>query len=398
MPANSMRYLVFLFPLLADVTIACFFFGMPVRASYLGLTDTATGWLFTVFNVTYIFTASVVVRWGHGRMSLLLLLSAGAPALLALLFLINDTAWPLAIAMAGLAISSSTFFICFQLKMGSATSMHPQYSAAWYAFAWSTGMAIGLLLQGVVSNPGNSWFIVPMMIMPLIVVALLLLCRGRLQAVVVAGEADGGLAHDPRYVLIGRISIVTASIVIFGCIGILPKVGLEELDISTMTMGVMLFLSRMAQAISALVCMVYTRWLYNPVWLTVANILGLLGFVLAAVNGSNAVLFCLGLCIAGIFGGVCFYQAVVYAIMDPAAASRHVACNEILVGVGAVAGSLLAGYAAELLGARGLLLAAAAVIGVAMVIEMLVLSRGTGRAAQYYSCGAGALGVKRSSK
>ena len=68
--------------------------------------------------------------------------------------------------------------------------------------------------------------------------------------------------------------------------------------------------------------------------------------------------------------------------MDPAAVARYVVCNEILVGIGAVSGSLLAGYAAELLGARGLLLTAAAVIGIAMVIEMLVLSRGNGRAAK----------------
>jgi len=74
---------------------------------------------------------------------------------------------------------------------------------------------------------------------------------------------------------------------------------------------------------------------------------------------------------------------VVYAIMAPAAAARYVACNEMLVGTGAVAGSLLAGYAAELLGAQGLFLAAAAVIGIALVIEMLVLSRGNGHATQY---------------
>lgn len=86
LPANSMRYLVFLFPLLVDMTIACFLFGMPVRASYLGLTDTATGWLFTVFNGSYILTAFVVGRWGRGRMSVLLLLSAGAPAVFALFF------------------------------------------------------------------------------------------------------------------------------------------------------------------------------------------------------------------------------------------------------------------------------------------------------------------------
>ena len=377
-----MRYLVFLFPLLVDVTIACFLFGMPVRASYLGLTDTATGWLFTVFNVSYILTAFVVGRWGYGQMSVLLLLSAGAPAVFALFLLIDDTAWPLAIVMTGLGISSSSFFISFQLKMGSATGMHPRRSAAWYAFAWSTGMAIGLLVQGAVSGPGNPWFIVPMLIMPLVVVVLLLLCRDRLQAVAVAEEADDDLVHDPRYVLIGRIGIVTAVIVIFGCMGILPKVGLEQLDIGTMTMGAMLFLSRMTMAISALVCIAYPHWLYNPVVLAATNILGILGFVLAAVNGSNAMLLCLGLCIASIFGGVCFYQAVVYAIMDPAAVARYVVCNEILVGIGAVAGSLLAGYAAELLGARGLLLTAAAVIGIAMVIEMLVLSRGNGRAAK----------------
>ncbi len=383
LPANSMRYLVFLFPLLVDVTIACFLFGMPVRASYLGLTDTATGWLFTVFNVSYILTAFVVGRWGRGQISVLLLLSAGAPAVFALFFLIDDTTWPLAIAMIGLAISSSSFFISFQLKMGSVTGMHPRRSAAWYAFAWSMGMAIGLLVQGVVSGPGNPWFIVPMIIMPLVVVTLLLLYRDRLQAVVVDQEADDDLAHDPRYVLIGRIGIVTAVIVIFGCMGILPKVGLEELDIGTMTMGTILFLSRLTMAISALACLAYTRWLYNPVVLAVANILGILGFVLAAVSGSNAVLLCLGLCVASIFGGVCFYQAVVYAIMDPAAAARYVACNEMLVGAGAVAGSLLGGYAAELLGARGLLLTAAAVIGIAMVVEMLVLSRGNGHATQY---------------
>jgi len=377
-----MRYLVFLFPLLVDVTIACFLFGMPVRASYLGLTDTATGWLFTVFNVSYILTAFVVGRWGYGQMSVLLLLSAGAPAVFALFLLIDDTAWPLAIVMTGLGISSSSFFISFQLKMGSATGMHPRRSAAWYAFAWSTGMAIGLLVQGAVSGPGNPLFIVPMLIMPLVVVVLLLLCRDRLQAVAVAEEADDDLVHDPRYVLIGRIGIVTAVIVIFGCMGILPKVGLEQLDIGTMTMGAMLFLSRMTMAISALVCIAYPHWLYNPVVLAATNILGILGFVLAAVNGSNAMLLCLGLCIASIFGGVCFYQAVVYAIMDPAAVARYVVCNEILVGIGAVAGSLLAGYGAELLGAPGLLLTAAAVIGIAMVIEMLVLSRGNGRAAK----------------
>ena len=381
--ANSMRYLIFLFPLLVDVTISCFLFGMPVRASYLGLTDTATGWLFAVFNVTYILTAFVVGRWGGGQMPVLLLLGAGAPAVLALLFLIDYTAWPLAVAMTGLAISSSSFFISFQLKMGSVTSMHPRRSAAWYAFAWSTGMAIGLLLQGAVSGQDNAWFIMPMLIMPLIVVALLLLCRDRLQAVVAVEDADDDLVHDPRYVLIGRISIVTATIVIFGCMGILPKVGLEELGIGTVTMGVILFLTRLAQAIAALTCMVYTRWLYNPVVLAAANILGILGFVLAAVNSSNAMLLCLGLCIAGIFGGVSFYQAVVYAIMDPAAATRHVSCNEMLVGTGAVVGSLLSGYAAELLGAPGLLLAAAAVIAIAMFVEILVLSRGNGRVAQH---------------
>lgn len=373
-----MRLLPFLFPLLVDLVLACFLFYIPVRASRLGLSDVTTGWLFVVFNVAYLIAALGLSRLVNERNAkVLMLLGGAAPAAIALLLLL-DGIWPLITAVLALAVAVACFFVNFQLIMGSSTGMSPVRSSAWYAFSWSIGMSMGALLQGAVSDTPGGWFIAPMVIVPVILVVLAGLLHPRIVTVNHSNETiDSGtpVAHDRRYVAVGRIGIFVTVVTVFGTRGLLPKVALEDLAMSEWTIGLILACAGLAQALAALGCQRVQQWLYNPWAVAVAGVIGISGFALAASAPNQPWRLGIGIGLVGIFSGFWFYQAVVYAIMERATATRNIATNEMLVGLGSVAGAVICGYTAEYSGVRAVLLIPAGLIAVTLAVQMYWATR-----------------------
>lgn len=367
-----MRYLIFLCPLLMDMAAGCFFFAVPVEASRLGASSIAAGWLMAMSSIVYVLFS----HWLGGFVSeqhadRLISISAVILTVAALFLLAANTLWMLYICMILVGVTLAIFFISFQVFMGSSTSMHPLRSAAIYGCAWSLGMSVGPLVEGVLFNVAKFWIIIPIL---LIAVGIPVLHR--LQQNLSRGGANIGgpglctsPANDRRYLRIGRFGIFAAAFTGFGMKGLLPKIGIEELTLTPAFIGIVLFLSGVCQALTALGCQYLTRLHYNRKPLPVVYGVGMAGMaaIIAWPNSPAALL--VGLGVFGITSGILFHQAVFYALNQPAGIARNVSVNEILVGAGSVAGSVTCGYAAEYFGARGMFAVAAGALGVICLIQ-----------------------------
>jgi MFS family permease len=350
-----MRLGIFFFPLIMDLTVGALFFLIPIQVRTAGGTDTDVGLIFAAFSLAYIITNFILAKAVHARNAVHTIIGTQIALVIAGLGVVHSSSLlHLACAVVGFGIFCAAFFYSFQLAMGEVTGLSPAATAAVYTFAWSTGMALGSIVMGLLVGSGVKLFLVPVALSATsVIVGMLLVLRHRRlhpEAAQVHAEAGGIpplVGAEKRFVRLGWLGICAVSTVAFGVRGLLPKSGIEQLGLELIPIALMLSLGAACQAVTGLCWQRGQRWLFRRLPPLVAGILGAGGLALMWAQPRSPAAIYLGFAVLGVCMGTTFFHAVYYSLRS---GPRAIAVNEVLVGTGAIVGGPLCGMVSEQLG------------------------------------------------
>ena len=148
------RFLIYLFPAVADVIIAATMFVCSNRLADAGRNRTEVAMVFAAWAVVYITSNQILARLVTSRnaaamlivANLLFTATAGA-------FVLFESIWSIYAIMAVLAVATALFFLPFQIFMKAVEpDQHSGVvqSVAIYTFSWSLGFASGPFIAGFI--------------------------------------------------------------------------------------------------------------------------------------------------------------------------------------------------------------------------------------------------------
>ncbi len=400
------RFLIYLFPAMADVIIAATMFVCSNRLADAGRSRTEVAMVFAAWAAVYIASNQILLRLVTSRnaaamlivASLLFTATAGA-------FVLFEGILAIYTIMAVLAVASALFFLPFQVFM-KAVEPDPHQgvvrSVAMYTFSWSLGFASGPFIAGFIYQwLGWPWCFAFTGLLGLLTAGGIHLLKHHAKyhhsEVAAPSQPAPGQsscnAEDVNYHAMGDLAWLGWVVAGVGCLGIysflalLPSVGVE-FAIPKSRIGSIIALLYVVQALVGLSFLRSRTWMFRPgpvVGFAVFGLVGLAGFgvsLLPAINGIEVltvplrtiVLYASVACY-GVFSGSFFFGLVFHSLVHPHRSARYIAVNETVVGLCGVVGPVVAGVLADRFGfAVFPAVLTAMVAGVAM-LQFAVLKR-----------------------
>lgn len=335
--------LTYLCPALMDWLIFFAAFAVFYRAGEFRLPTGQTVGLAVWLQVAYMVTCPLAGRVLNRKTAKPLVIAATIGCTLTgVLALVADTFHFMLVVLSTMGIHAALFFNAFQTYMRSEAppgGLTP--SVAFYTLAWSAGAAGGQLLSGMLYTLGPR-VLVPANLLVGVVVLVLLLRKTSPETRPSAEEhieegSPGARPVNPAYVLVGWIMIFTAMFVQRPILTFVPATSSAG-GITPAAAGWLLFLHMLVQALFGFAMMYGRDWLYRrtPFLLIQGGGTVVLG-ILACVRSYGMLM--VGLSLLGVYAGFVYFSAVYYA-GNTGQRSRNVGINELLVGLGSVAGLL----------------------------------------------------------
>ncbi len=370
------RILIYLFPALIDMVVAQFLFINTVRVTRMGASAAVTAGVTTVWSLAYLLACFLAGRLATPRNAARwMLLSCVLLAAMAALGIVLPGI-PAIYLITGLAGASAAFFFPpFQLFMkavdqGAAKSL--AYSTGLYTFSWSAGYAVAPLLSGYLMNLGpHGWRLA----LASSAAAALLTAYGILRLQHLAQREGASAATEqrpaapaahgagrPDLAWLAWLGTGAGMLAISIIRAVFPVHAINVLHLDDPTLGTLLFLLSMSQAITGLILCRSRIWMYRALPVFASGLLGVLA-MLGLALGSTLVPLALGAILFGVYSGCFFFYLVFHAIAHPVRAPLYVAINEAVVGLGGIAGPVAGGLLMD----RGGYLASAAV-GAAFIL------------------------------
>ncbi len=371
------RFLIYIFPAVADVIIAATLFVCSNRLADMNCSSTMVAMVFSSWALVYIISSQLLGRVVTSRNAASLLIASNILfAITAAMFVFATAIWLIYALMAVLAFASAMFFLPFQIFM---KAVEPDQhlgvvrSSAIYTFSWSMGSGLGPFIAGFLWQ-WFSWqwcfvFIGSIGILNAIGIYLL-----RQQAKhhhdEVIGEPNKISASDERDTSVNYHNLPDLAwlgwvAVAIGCLGwhsvfaTLPKVGVKFV-ISKSQIGTIIAILNLVQALVALGFIHSKKWMYRRASTTFFSIFGVIALAGFAVSTmpfiDGAAIFSISLrtillysCAAcyGVFSGSFYFRMVFHSLVHPSKSSRYVAVNESVVGICGLVGPLFAGLLAD---------------------------------------------------
>jgi MFS family permease len=354
MKPSLRKYFVYALPWSMDFANACFTFLCVLEAGRIGASPVAIGLLGTFCGTLYFLTCTFFAKRAHRKNAeLCMILSAIVFILLSATLLFFHTLLALFLLLGLCGAFTALFFIGFQLWMGDSAYLPPLKAAGIYTFAWSSGLAFGMLAQGFLAERGMIASLLPVVgasLLTLIVLRWLSRLNRRDAAQGIVPDLDSGFAVSAirriAFVRIGWISIFVVTFLSMGLRFLLPGLVINHLHLPAYVAGLAVFSLLFTQGVTGLVLMEradswYTLRLHGSTKIFAA-IACVIAFFLHGVIGVLLFTFCLG-----IYSGHAYYAAVLYAIEDEEHAGMNVGVNEALVGAGTIIGPLAFGLARQ---------------------------------------------------
>ena len=266
--------------------------------------------------------------------------------LLCLLANIKDYYLFLAI-FAGIPFGTSLFFNSFQaymLDIDSNTGKPLSHSVGHYTFAWSTGFALGPVVSFFAEKYFN-WAAAYYM------AAFIVFIIGIIAFLFKPVKSEKGIEQQKE--IKNSKELTDKALPLAGWLGLVISISTYQiiltywplqailLDFSSLIKSGVEFSMSICQAISALIICLFLRWYHKPSSLLFFGLIGFLGLI-AFAYADSLPLFFTGACLFGIYLSSSFIFLVYHAMFDKEKAVKRVSINEIMVGVGILAGPVIA--------------------------------------------------------
>lgn len=234
--------------------------------------------------------------------------------------------------------------------------------------SWSLGVMVGPVIGGRLYAIDRAWPFTLAAAGAGLIFVLLLLVRVRETP---AAMHDNEAAPRPSAGPFLRIAW-TANFATFFATGavrsLFPKLA-SDLGILPTPLGQLMALIGVAQLAAFFIVSRTERWQFRLAPLVIAQCLGIAGLLTLAAGNSPRI-FMLGMLTQGILAGVTFTSSLFYSLYAGGPGGRRAGPHEAILGSGFLFGPILGGLAAEHLGPRAPYVLAAAVILLAIAIEV----------------------------
>lgn len=365
-PTPATRFMVFFISSAMDMVSGVILFAVPIRAALMGASYSMVGALGLSWSLGYAATTFLISRFVTPARSVALCVAAcviQGLAHIGLAFTTSPEGMIPFLVVCG--CMHTVFFVPYQVffKAVDSGTPHPlSASVGIYTFAWSLGMAFGplwsgFLLGGTNDNFARGWkWCLFFTVLSCAAVAAII---GMLRKYV---STDTDVAIDeyesdaPDFAKWGWGIAVCGSLAFALVRGLFPA-GAVRMAISENIQGGVIFVMGFVQALSALLLIRVNKWMYRPVPLGIAGLLGAGGMLLflGAFSGwiSQYLIegaFFAGAALFGIYSGSFFFYSVFHSLAHPRRSGFNVAVNEGMLAIGSILGSSLGGILADSMG------------------------------------------------
>ena len=404
------RFLIYLFPAVADVIIAATMFVCSNRLADAGQSRTVVAVVFAAWAIAYIAGNQILARLVTSRNAAAMMITANLLfTATAVVFVLIENVWAIYGTMAVLAVASALFFLPFQLFMKAVEPDQHQgvvRSVAMYTFAWSLGFGSGPFIAGFIyQGLGWQWCFAFTGLIGLLTACGIQMLKHHAkhhhgEAVSPSQPACINVG-DLNYHAMPDLALLQWVVAGVGCLGIysllalLPSVGVS-FAIPKSQIGSIIASLYIMQALVGLSLIRGRIWMFRPIPVTGFAAFGLVSMVgfgvslLPALGGLELLTvplrtICLYVSVAcyGVFSGSFFFGLVFHSLVHPHRSAKYVAINEMVVGICGVAGPVIAGTTADMFGFTAFPMVLIVMIMGATILQFVVLKRLTGTTANF---------------
>lgn len=397
------RFLIYLFPAIADVIVAASMFVCSNRLADAGHSRTEVAMVFAAWAAVYIASNQIFAHLVTSRnaatmlivANLLFTATAGA-------FVLIEGVWAVYAIMGVLAVASALFFLPFQVFMKAVEPDQHQgvvRSTAMYTFAWSLGFAGGPFIAGFIYQWfGWRWCFAFTGLLGLLtaygIQRLKHHAKHHHSEAIAPSQSDTKLNGDseavnyhtmPDLAWLGWVVCGVGCLGIYSLLALLPSVGVA-FAMPKSQIGSITALLYIVQALVGLSLLRSRTWMFRPApvaGFATFGVVGLVGFsvsLLPMIDGIDVLtvpLRTLGLYASvacyGVFSGSFFFRLVFHSLVHPHRSAKYVAVNETVVGICGVAGPVMAGLLADGFGFAAFPMVLVVMIAGVMMVEYSVL-------------------------
>jgi predicted MFS family arabinose efflux permease len=339
-------FLLYFFPFAMDIVVSLLLFVGRHSLAMNGASEAEVGSIPLLFGVGY-FLAGPLMRTIISRRFAKIEMLAASTLLAALSTILANT--DLLVALQALfflvPIAASLFFNAFQAYMlGISTDNAKPLSVtvSLYTFAWSMGFALGPFVCGLLGNRFSWSQMYYLAALSSIFIGLLVIAsrpkRANLETKPdksALAKVQGPILHVPGWMgvvigLVGWMVIATYWPVIAVSKGFSPAVK-----------GMVEFAFAAAQSLGALALILIRDWQHKPVFLPLFGVLGVAALLVFG-SSTSSILYIAGASLMGLFMATNFIFSVYHCMLEVEMASKRIAINEMMVGLGYVAGPTVA--------------------------------------------------------
>ena len=400
------RFLIYLFPAVADVILAAAMFVCSNRLADAGQSKTEVALVFAAWAAVYIVSNQTLARLVTSRNAAGMMIVANLLfVVISAVFVLIENVWAIYMMMGALAVATAMFFLPFQVFMKAVEPDQHQgvvRSVAFYTFSWSLGFACGPFIAGFLYQwLGWQWCFAFTAFMGLLTAygVQLLKHHAKYHHAAAVGPIRSCVPKSPytidevNYHLLpdlawlGWVVAGVGGIGIYSFLALLPSVGVS-FGITKSQIGSIFALLYGVQALVGLSLARSRTWMFHPLPVLGFAIFGLISLMIFGVSllpalekmrmfGVSAVTLCLYASAGfyGVFSGSFFFGLVFYSLVHPHRSARYVAVNETVVGSCGVIGPVMAGMLADRFGFASFPIVQTGMIVTAAIMQFVVLKR-----------------------
>jgi predicted MFS family arabinose efflux permease len=340
------NFLLYFFPFAMDIVVSLLLFVGRHSLAMNGASEAEVGSIPLLFGVGYFLAGPIMRNIISRRFAKIEMLTAIALFVVLSTILANTTRLFLVqLLFFVVPMAASLFFNAFQAYMLGVSNDNARpliVTVSLYTFAWSMGFALGPFLCGLLGSRfswSQMYYIAA--ISSAIIAILVVLFRPRRASPkdrksewLVPG-AKGPTLHVPGWMgvvigLIGWMVIATYW----------PVIAVSR-DFSSAVKGTVEFAFAAAQSLGALALLLIREWQHRFVFLPLFGLLGV-GGLLVFGESTTPLMFILGASLMGLFMATNFIFSVYHCMLEVEKASKRVAVNEMMVGLGYITGPAVA--------------------------------------------------------
>ncbi|NOY74293.1 MAG: MFS transporter [Kiritimatiellaeota bacterium] len=385
------KFLIFLFPALADMLLGMAFFVASVRIAESDASALAVTAVTAVWAVVYMIASQVISRLANpANCARLIVTGCAVLAASSILFVVFPTLNATYPIMMLLSVGTALFFTPFQVFMKAVDKGDDgalARSVGLYTFAWSSGMAAGPFIGAYIWNffDWRACYFTSVVFCGIIAFGVLMLkhhaeSEDGSDNQVSEDKNDSSSNADavdyskmPDLAWLGWICSGVGCLTVAVLRSYLPSsatvAGIPRAD-----QGVLLFLLSASQALTGLALCRSGKWMYKALPTALFALCGVCALLVFGFTSSFYPLAAAAL-LYGMYSGSFFFYFVFHSLVHPEHSTKYIGVNESVVGLTAIIGPLLAGVLADGVSVPTPYLASAGLVFFALIFQAVIHGR-----------------------